>query len=133
MDQSTSLTAKQLSDFRILTHARIINALSDPKVAGAIAQTHVFDYRVREVTSEDGSSAASHFGPPVSCVEVKLLDEEEERRGGKRLAGRLVVEGPAVVGGGGRDSGYGRAELGRVAMTMTDSNTLAYASKWLMR
>ena len=114
-----SFNAKQLSNLRILTKARIIQAYIHRNVAGAIAQTHVFDYRVADIdTTSDG---VTHFGPPTSCLEVKLLEPEkgrwEERN--QRQAGQLVVEGPAVVGG--------RVVLEDVSMVMTDSNTLAYA------
>lgn len=124
-DSTSLLNAKQLSELRVLTGARIINAFTDPRVAGAIAQTHVFDYRVAELTSETGDEP-SHFGPPLSCLEVRLLETGEKKwEKGKRQAGRLMVEGPAVVGE--------RVEVDDVVMTMTDSNTLAFANDWLMK
>ena len=62
-------------------------------MAGAVAQTGVFDYRRAE-----GGGCAS-FGTPVSSVEVKLLGGEGEV-GGPRPEGELTVRGPAVSGEG---------------------------------
>ena len=122
---ASSLSATQLSELRILTGARIILAFTDPRVAGAIAQTHVFDYRIAELTSENGSET-SHFGAPLSCLELKFLETGgREWEEGKRQAGRLVVDGPAVADG--------QVEVDGVVMTMTDSSTLAFANDWLMR
>ena len=61
-----ALTYEQLTDLRIFTGARIVYALTAAGVAGAICQTNVFDYR--------RFSGRSHFGPPLSSVEVVLTD-----------------------------------------------------------
>ena len=94
---STPLNPLELTDIRILTGARVIYALILPKVAGVVAQTNMMDYRVDKQTKK-----RSHFGAPVSSVEVKVVDGP-----GKKIpddehatpAGYLVVTGPAVVGG----------------------------------
>jgi hypothetical protein len=66
------ISSKELSDIRIFTDARVIYALTAPAVAGAVAQTHFFDYRVHD----DGNKTKhSHFGGPLSSLEVKLVDK----------------------------------------------------------
>jgi hypothetical protein len=63
-----------LCDLRAATGARVVYALTAARVAGAVAQTHAFDYRVA-----DGARGHSHFGAPVGSVEVKLVDAGEHR------------------------------------------------------
>jgi hypothetical protein len=87
---SPPLTSSQLSDLRSGLGVRIGYALTARDVAGAVAQTNILDYRV------EGGMA--HFGPPLSCVEVKLVGEESEME--KMVPkGRVSVKGPSVVGG----------------------------------
>ncbi|KAL8822698.1 MAG: hypothetical protein Q9191_006568, partial [Dirinaria sp. TL-2023a] len=106
----TSLTSEQLFDLRISTGAHIAHAFTDRRVAGAISQVNIFDYR----RSIDGRS---HLGPPMSCLEVKLVDSSSHKvTDGSDSAGLLVVEGPAVVDD--------RIVLGQ-PMTFTESNTLS--------
>lgn len=64
------LTSEQLTDLRIFTGARVIYALTAPGVAGAVSQTNPFDYR-----RHDGYS---HFGPPVSSLEIVLTGHDED-------------------------------------------------------
>lgn len=64
-DPAVRLTTQQLTDLRLCTGARVVYALTGPGVAGAVTQTHVFDYR-----RLDGG--VSHFGAPLSSVEVLL-------------------------------------------------------------
>ncbi|KAJ5908313.1 hypothetical protein N7495_000995 [Penicillium taxi] len=90
-DISTRLTSEQLTDLRIFTGARIVYALTGPAVAGAITQTNVFDYRCL--------SGPSHFGPPLSSIEVTLTEVPESVLSGGAQEGQLTVSGPAVVGG----------------------------------
>lgn len=111
-DENSPLTSNELFDLRILTGARIIHSLTNAKVAGAIAQTNIFDYQTRGA----GVSKYSHFGPPLSSVEVKFK-EADGRNGKDGTTGRLVVTGPAVVDG--------ETTIDRV-MTVTESNTLCY-------
>ncbi|KAJ5737632.1 uncharacterized protein N7483_002757 [Penicillium malachiteum] len=87
---SAQLTMKQLTHFRIFTNARIIYALTGPGIAGAIAQTNVFDYR-----HGDGPS---HFGAPLSSTEITLTGVSETAAA-VQPEGEIKVSGPAVVGG----------------------------------
>lgn len=64
------LSSELLTDLRIFTGARVLYALTAARVAGAIAQTHVFDYRRH--------AGPAHFGPPMSSVELILLGHTED-------------------------------------------------------
>ncbi len=108
---SLLLSSANISDLRILTGARIIYALTSAKAAGAVSQSNVFDYRTTVNANE-----ASHFGPPLSCLEIMLKDSPEHKiRDGTDPTGWLVAGGPAVVGG--------EANLDIIA-SMRDDNTL---------
>ncbi|KAI0169606.1 hypothetical protein GGR52DRAFT_550720 [Hypoxylon sp. FL1284] len=108
------LSERALSDLRVFTRARVVHALSAPRVAGAAAQTQFHDYRV----AGDGRAPA-HFGPPLSSTEVVLRDTPDARiTDDAYYTGEIVVRGPAVAGG--------EAPLGVVG-TMRVDNTLAYA------
>jgi hypothetical protein len=63
------LDHEQLTDLRVLTGAHVVYALTGPGVAGAIFQTNVFDYRRFE--------GSSHFGAPLSTVEILLTGVAE--------------------------------------------------------
>lgn len=77
-------------DLRSGLGIRIAYALAAKNVAGAVSQTNILDYRSK--------SGLAHFGPPLSSVEVFLTGDEEDM--GKALPrGKIVVKGPAVVGG----------------------------------
>ncbi|CAK4030973.1 AMP-extracellular domain-containing [Lecanosticta acicola] len=90
---SPALSSTMLSDLRIFTRSRIIYALTTAKVAGAVAQTNVFDYR------RDDGTEHSHFGIPLSSVEVKLLSSgNDEAVAAQEPKGALWVGGPAVSG-----------------------------------
>lgn len=105
----------ELFELRILTGARIVYALTEPSVAGAIAQTNLLDYRHHA----NELSRHAHFGPPLSSVEIKLI-EVHARKADEEDAtpwGHVDVSGPAVVGGHSRFP---------ISMTFTDSHTLAY-------
>ncbi|KAK8100852.1 hypothetical protein PG999_011226 [Apiospora kogelbergensis] len=108
------LKEQTISDLRIFTGARVIYALTAAKVAGAVTQTQFHDYRV----SGDGPS---HFGPPVSSVEVLLRDSASHRtsQDGLTIEGEVVARGPAVAGP------QGIADLG-VLGRMREDNTLSY-------
>ncbi|KAF2276464.1 uncharacterized protein EI97DRAFT_433295 [Westerdykella ornata] len=107
------LSSHDLSDLRIYTKARVIYALTAAKVAGAVAQTNIYDYR-RGVTP---ANKHSHFGVPLSSVEVKLRDTSVHKTTDDHVAGEIVVSGPAVAGG--------EASLG-VNGTFNADHTLAY-------
>lgn len=108
---SPTLTSAMLSDLRIFNRSRIVYALTAPSVAGAIAQTNVFDYR------SSAGGAHSHFGVPLSCVEVRLFSGTETDVEGTEPRGEIVVSGPSVVGG--------ETKLG-VKGRMREDCTLAY-------
>ena len=114
-NSSTPLNNIQISNLRVYTGAHIINAFTAAGVAGAISQTNVFDYR-----TGDGSDSpvAAHYGPPLSSVEIKLIETPRHKSTDENFTeGQLVVEGPAVAGG--------TATVGGI-MKITDSNTLCY-------
>ena len=109
------LSSKELSHLRLFTGSRIIYALTATGVAGAIAQTNMLDYR-----EEEASSQKSHFGPPLSCVEIKLVETPGYTVSDSgEPVGDIVVAGPAVVSG--------EAEIGVIG-TMRNDNTLALAA-----
>jgi hypothetical protein len=68
-DSSARLSSEQLTDLRIFTGARVVYALTGPGIAGAIAQTNVFDYR--------RFTGPNHFGSPLSSTEVTLTGVSE--------------------------------------------------------
>ncbi|PVI04339.1 hypothetical protein DM02DRAFT_611596 [Periconia macrospinosa] len=107
------LTSEDLSDLRIYSKARVIYALTAGQVAGAVTQTNIYDYR-REVTS---STKHSHFGVPLSCLEVKLKDTASHKTTDEQSVGEIVATGASVAGG--------EAALG-VNGTFRDDHTLAY-------
>ncbi|BCS28808.1 uncharacterized protein APUU_70378S [Aspergillus puulaauensis] len=80
------LDYEQLTDLRVLTGARVVYALTGPGVAGAISQTNVFDYRRFQ--------GLSHFGAPLSTVEIHLTNVSENTE-----QGQLTITGPSVVSG----------------------------------
>lgn len=82
---SPVLSSAALSDLRIITHARISYALTAAQVAGAIAQTNAYDYR------KDERLGRSHFGSPLSSVEVKLVDEVDQNVDGSTPTGEVCA------------------------------------------
>jgi len=97
--ESPPLSSHELAELRVFTGARIIYALTTPKVAGTVAQTGLFDYRVGGGDDGRGERKA-HFGVPVSSIEIKVVDSEEYKTvEGKRPQGEIVAKGPAVLGG----------------------------------
>jgi len=89
------LSSEDLSDLRIYTKSRIVYALTTAKVAGAVAQTNMYDYR-RGTTP---ANKHSHFGVPLSCVEIKLKDTDHYKTTDEQSIGELWVSGTSVVGG----------------------------------
>ncbi|KAL2824058.1 hypothetical protein BDW59DRAFT_90383 [Aspergillus cavernicola] len=87
-DEATDacLDYEQLTDLRVFTGARVVYALTGSRVAGAISQTNVYDYRRFQ--------GPSHFGAPLSTVEVLLTGVSESTE-----QGHLTVSGPAVIAG----------------------------------
>ena len=107
------LSSNDLSDLRIGTQARVVYALTAAKVAGAIAQTNMYDYRIGDTHSKKHS----HFGVPLSSVEVKVRDTPNHKTTEELSSGELVVTGSSVAGG--------EASLGFNA-TFREDHTLAY-------
>ncbi|KAF2203953.1 hypothetical protein GQ43DRAFT_410562 [Delitschia confertaspora ATCC 74209] len=108
------LSSDDLSDLRIYTKARVVYALTAAKVAGAVAQTNIYDYR-RGIMP---ANKHSHFGVPLSCVEVKLRDTVTHKTTDDEPRGEIVVSGPSVAGG--------EVSLG-INGTFREDHTLAYA------
>jgi len=71
---SPALSSLDLCDLRIFTGARVVYALTAAKVAGAVAQTSFYDYRVA-----NDAGKHSHFGPPLSSVEILLRDTKDHK------------------------------------------------------
>ncbi|KAI4849099.1 acetyl-CoA synthetase-like protein, partial [Aureobasidium sp. EXF-8845] len=107
-----TLSSAALRDLRIITRSRICYALAASSVAGAVAQTNIYDYRHVD------SPGHSHFGAPLSSVEVKLVDKDDSKVDGSTPSGEIVVSGPAVAGG--------EAKLG-VRGVFREDCTLGYA------
>lgn len=83
---SPPLSAFALSDLRIFTGARIIYALTAPDVAGAVAQTAFYDYRVDGEVGE-----RSHFGAPLSSVEIFFSDTADLKTTNNISAGQVCA------------------------------------------
>ncbi|KAK3308599.1 uncharacterized protein B0T15DRAFT_524783 [Chaetomium strumarium] len=109
------LSSSVLSDLRAFTGARIMYALTAPKVAGAATQTGFYDYRVFDDKGKTGGG--SHFGPPLTSTEILFRDMGVWKTTDERSQGEIIVRGPCVAGN--------EAALG-VAGMMRDDNTLAY-------
>lgn len=89
------LSSEDLSDLRVYTKARVVYALTAAKVAGAVAQTNIYDYR----RGDAPSNKHSHFGVPLSCVEIKLKDTAQLKTTDDQSIGELIVTGSSVAGG----------------------------------
>ncbi|KAL9571074.1 hypothetical protein ACKAV7_004785 [Fusarium commune] len=105
------LPANVLSDLRIFTGARVVYALTAAKVAGAICQTALYDYRLPV-------DAKTHFGPPLTSVELYLKDAGAHKTTDEKIEGHIVVRGPSVAGG--------EVNVG-IPGKIRHDNTLAYA------
>jgi len=84
---STPLSAETLSDLRIFLGARTIYALTAANVAGAVTQTGLYDYRV-----DDGTTIYSHFGAPVTSVEIMFKDTAQHKTTDAESAGEVMVD-----------------------------------------
>ncbi|KAF4634307.1 hypothetical protein G7Y89_g3801 [Cudoniella acicularis] len=71
---------------------RLVYALASSKVAGAVTQTGVYDYRVGEA-----SGKYSHLGAPVTSVEIFFKDTKEYKTTDAMSSGEIWARGPAVV------------------------------------
>ncbi|KAL9571077.1 hypothetical protein ACKAV7_004788 [Fusarium commune] len=81
------------------------------KVAGAICQTALYDYRLPV-------DAKTHFGPPLTSVELYLKDAGAHKTTDEKIEGHIVVRGPSVAGG--------EVNVG-IPGKIRHDNTLAYA------
>ena len=77
-----ALTSKDFGDLRIFTGSRVVYALTTARVAGAVAQTMVYDYRM------DGDKQ-SHFGLPLGSLEVKLVDKGDVKTTEEKAKGEV--------------------------------------------
>ena len=77
------LSSSTLSDLRVFTGARIVYALSAAKVAGAVTQCHMCDYRV---FCDD---KYSHFGCPLVSTEVLLRDKGHHTTTDRKAEGEV--------------------------------------------
>jgi hypothetical protein len=77
-----ALSPQVLSDLRVFTGAKVVYALAAPRVAGAVSQTALYDYRV----DEDNKS---HFGAPLSSVEIFLKDKGSCKTTDDRIEGEV--------------------------------------------
>lgn len=75
-DVQPQLSSRVLSDLRVCLGARIVYALTAAKVAGAVAQTAIYDYRV---FGDANDGRATHFGAPTTATEVFLRDTKQHR------------------------------------------------------
>ncbi|OKL64147.1 hypothetical protein UA08_00338 [Talaromyces atroroseus] len=82
------LSSEQLTDLRVFTGARVVYGLTVPGIAGAVAQTHIFDYRRH--------AGPAHFGPPLSSVEI-VLDGHSEDSGIERAVEGQVDFIPSYI------------------------------------
>ncbi|KAL2269732.1 hypothetical protein VTJ83DRAFT_1916 [Remersonia thermophila] len=113
------LSTAALADLRVLTGARIVYALAAARVAGAVAQTGLYDYRLVGEDAdrlEDDAGSGSHFGPPLTSTEVLFRDKDGVRSDETGSRGEIIVRGPCVAGG--------EAALG-VLGRMRKDNTIA--------
>lgn len=81
--ESAPLSSAQLADLRVFLGARIAYALTAAKVAGAVSQTWIFDYRV----SDEG--IYSHFGAPTVSTEVILRDSGAYKVTNEKVEGEV--------------------------------------------
>ena len=81
--ESAPLSSAQLADLRVLLGARISYALTAARVAGAVAQTWTFDYRVK------GEGKYSHFGPPTVSAEVIIRDSGKYKVTDEKVEGEV--------------------------------------------
>lgn len=81
-ESTPKLSSAVLSDLRIFLGARMIYALTTAKVAGSVAQTQFYDYRVH-------LDQCSHFGPPVTSCEILLRDSGDLKTTDEKSQGEV--------------------------------------------
>lgn len=90
---AATLSSAALRDLRIITRSRICYALTAPTVAGAVAQTNIYDYR------HDDRPGHSHFGAPLSSVEIKLVDKDDTKVDGSTPSGEVSFLSLSILTG----------------------------------
>ena len=91
-----SNSAGHINEYRDWSEVRrAVYALTAAKVAGAVAQTNIYDYR----RGDTPSNKHSHFGVPLSCLVLKLRDTPSHKNTDERFAGEIFVSGASVAGG----------------------------------
>jgi hypothetical protein len=94
------LSTAVLADLRVLTGARVVYALSAPKVAGSVTQTGLYDYRLVgdvEGGEDDQSGKGVHFGPPVTSTEILFRDKGNLRSDDSGSRGEVSVLPPLLL------------------------------------
>lgn len=82
-----SLNSIELSHLRVFTGARFGYALTASKVAGAISQTAIYDYRVDDVVGH-----RPHFGSPLSSVEIYFRDTKDKKSTDQMSIGEVCCD-----------------------------------------
>lgn len=88
--ERTHLNSADTNAIRALTGARFIHALTSPLVAGPIASTNVYDYRLN---SSHDQQYLTNYGPIAACLEAMLKDEPKNSGSVDENRGRLFVRG----------------------------------------
>ena len=87
-EKEDKLSSKDLEELRVDLGLRIAYAATSGKVAGAVAQTNLMDYRDKK--------ASVCVGPPLGSVEVSLVGEEEAM-GGPTPSGKVCLMSSGAV------------------------------------
>lgn len=90
-----SLTSSDTNSIRALTGARFVHALTSPLVAGPIASTNVYDYRLN---SWHDNERLTNYGPVAACLELVLRDDPTGSGSADKDNGRLFVRGFSASG-----------------------------------
>ena len=93
-DGSTGPTHDTVEFLRIVLGIPIVVALTHPLVAGPISNTLYHDYQRFTASPSD----ASHVGCPSATIECKLIDVDEAAAQEGVYRGKLVIQGPSVLG-----------------------------------
>ena len=89
-DDKTHLNSADTNTIRALTGSRFIHALTSPLVAGPIASTHIYDYRLN---SSHDKQSLTNYGPVAACIEAYLKDEPLNSGSTDSNEGRLFLRG----------------------------------------
>jgi hypothetical protein len=104
-EESQALNSLDLSDLRVFFKSKVVYGLKHHKVAGAVTQCNVYDYRIQYPEKLPNRNKGiprlcAHFGPVTPGLEVKLKDSQgykaDDPEGPK---GEVWVSGLPVAGG----------------------------------